>query len=257
LTQVATPADPQWAAPLRVTLYGDRTAPDPLSRPYVAVIFKEGSDAGPSLPGLAGPRVQPGFKRTSVQGRLAAYGHLAAADWIVWNTPPTSQETDQAAVLSSGTSRDETTRAAAGAHVNSSRAVIASAALPPGFTPLATGVIGTFGQLVPQAYEVRYDSTPGYVDVLTVNADAATETLLRLLTVGASPATINGHPGWRGRPLFADSASDSLTRYIWRQGTALAVVEVQPDNAIAVPQVLRSLKPRSPAAVANLRPESP
>jgi len=80
VSDVATQSRPEWTSPAQVTLYGDPTATDPLSRPFLAAVFHAGADAGPSAPGLSGGRPQSGFHQVKVQGRPGAYGRIGSRE---------------------------------------------------------------------------------------------------------------------------------------------------------------------------------
>jgi len=227
------------------TVYQPADQGDAIATPFLAAMFAPGEDCCSSFPGLQGPRVEHGFHGLRVQSRPGAVGSINDNELIVWTTPPTSQESDEAAVLAAGVTDAQVRRAAGGSRADEHGATIVASALPAGYRAVATGPINIGLGATAGGFAVRYGNTSASVLVETATGDDHLLAMARA-TMAGRHVQIAGHDAWVGPALIDDLP---VQRYVWRTGHDIVAVDAQGVSADQVQQVIASLR-REPKAQA-------
>jgi hypothetical protein len=227
------------------TVYQPSADGDGTATPLLAAMFAPGEDCCISFPGLRGVEVDPPFHGLHVQGRTGAIGKLGKDELVVWTTPATSQEADEAAVLGAGVTDAQVRRAAGGARADAHSASVAAAALPTGYRPVASGPIAIGADAMTGAFGVRYGNITAYLQVETAAGGADLFAMARATTAGQA-VEIGGHPVWAGPAVGGDA---QLQRYVWRDGGDVVAVDARglPDQQVRA--VIASLR-REPTSQA-------
>jgi len=228
------------------TIYQPSTARDDMTAPFLAAMFAPGEDCCLGFPGIRGPHVEEGFRSLHIQGRAGAVGRVGDGELVVWTTPPTSQESDEAAVLGDGVSDAQLRRAAAGTRASQDSASIVASALPAGYRPVARGPMNVDRSALGGGFMVRYGNNSSYLQVETASGGPALLALARATTGGRS-VDIAGRTVWSG-PALVDGAQ--IQRYIWRDGDEVVAVDAEGLPAEQVQHALASLR-REPRAQAE------
>jgi len=220
------------------TVYQPPSSGDGTAAPFLVAMFASGEDCCSSFPGLRGPQVEWGFHRAVVQGRQGAVGRVGEGEIVVWTTPPTSQESDEAAVFGVGVSDAQLRRAADGTRANAHGANIVTAALPAGYHPVASGAVSVGVSALNGGFMVRYGNYSSYAQVETASGGDAFFALARATTAGHA-AQIGGHQAWAG-PAVVDG--QSVQRYLWRDGEHVVAVEARGVKEEQLQQLVGSLR---------------